>query len=130
MTSPPKIVVYCHCSDCRRWTGGPVAAFAAFADADLVTSPALGPAFTAFAGVDRWTCDACGSPLAARFDYLPGQTYVPIGVIDQAADLAPQLHCHAASGLPWLCIDDTLPRSAESGRDSLNSAAAVRAMEG
>ncbi len=117
------IVVYCHCADCRRWTGGPVAAFAAFADADFADAPALGRAFSAASGVERWTCGACGSPLAARFDYLPGQTYVPIGVLDQAADLAPSLHCHADARLPWIHVDDTLPRSDGSGRARLNEAA-------
>ena len=55
----------------------------------------------------------------ATYDYLPDQTYVPLGVLDQADTLAPQLHCHADSALPWLHIDDDLPRSAASGRDTL-----------
>lgn len=69
----------------------------------------------------RWTCATCGSPLAARFDYLPGQIYVPIGILDQAAELAPQLHCHAAQTLPWLCLNDDLPRSAGSARAVLTA---------
>ncbi|MEM6423293.1 MAG: GFA family protein, partial [Pseudomonadota bacterium] len=34
-TAAPLTAAYCHCADCRRWTGAPVAAFAAFA-ADTV----------------------------------------------------------------------------------------------
>ena len=28
----PQTIAYCHCTDCRRITGAPVAAFAAFAE--------------------------------------------------------------------------------------------------
>lgn len=119
--SAPQTVVYCHCSDCRRVTGAPVAAFAAFAADDLEIHPDPGP-FSAHSGVDRWFCRDCGSPMAARFDYLPGQIYVPVGVLDQAAMLKPELHAHAESGLPWLHIDDTLTRVTGSSRTDLLSA--------
>ena len=60
--------------------------------------------------------------MAATFDYLPGQTYVPLGVIDQAAELVPQIHCHADQALPWLSLHDALPRESGSARDALNAA--------
>lgn len=117
----PGTVAYCHCSDCCRWTGAPLPAFAAFAVDDLQATPDLGRHFRVVAGVDRWVCDTCGSPIAARFDYLPGQIYVPHGLLDQADRLPPQIHCHAGSQLPWLHIEDTLERAPASGRDSLNA---------
>jgi hypothetical protein len=67
-------------------------------------------------------CPKCGSPLAASYDYLPGQTYVPIGVLDQADQFAPEQHSHADSALPWLHITDDLPRFSASGRGRLNAA--------
>ncbi|MCV6583962.1 MAG: GFA family protein [Marinibacterium sp.] len=120
MTGPPQSVAYCHCSDCRRWTGAPVGAFVAVAPAQLRVSPPLGAPFSAVPGVDRWRCDRCGSPIAARFDYLPDQIYLPIGVMDQADALPPALHCHSASQLSWLHLTDGLPRNDGSGRDMLN----------
>jgi len=113
-------VAYCHCTDCRRWTGSPLPAFAAFSDADIVP-PDSAPLEVA-PGVKRWACHVCGSPMMARFDYLPGQTYVPLGVLDDAAQLPPEIHCHANQQLPWLHVNDTLPRAADSARDALNSA--------
>lgn len=118
-TNPPQVVSYCHCQDCRRHTGAPVAVFAAFAADWLCITPQLGDAVSVNPGVDRWFCRSCGSPLAARFDYLPGQIYVPIGLLDQAADLTPQLHSHAESCLPWLHIADDLPRAKSSSRVDL-----------
>lgn len=117
----PQIIAYCHCSDCRRWTGGPVGAFAAFPADALTATPTLGAPFSAVEGVDRWSCADCGSPLAARFDYLPDQVYVPLGVLDQADALAPQMHCHNDARLPWLGIQDDLPCATGSGRDALNN---------
>ncbi|KIC11800.1 aldehyde-activating protein [Leisingera sp. ANG-M1] len=117
----PQTVAYCHCSDCRRWTGGPVGAFAAFAEEDLTAEPGLGPSFSSRPGVTRWNCRDCGSPLAAQFDYLPGQTYVPIGILDQADELPPEIHCHEGARLPWLHFTDTLERADGSGRAALNT---------
>lgn len=121
-SKPPMIVSYCHCVDCRRWTGGPVAGFAAFAPDDLTITPALGAGRQHNPGVTRWNCGSCGSPIAAQFDYLPGQLYVSIGLLDQADLLKPQLHSHADQRLNWLDINDHLPRLHGSARDDLNGA--------
>lgn len=122
----PSVVSYCHCSDCRRVSGAPVAAFAAFADGTVRYTPDPGAPVSHFDGVERWFCDACGSPLGARYDYLPGQIYVPLGLIDQAAELPPSLHSHAASGMPWLHIQDGLARNEKSARDTLRPGSAQK----
>ncbi|WP_299353893.1 GFA family protein [uncultured Shimia sp.] len=119
---PPRTVAYCHCSDCKRWTGAPVAAFAAFLADDLHFCPDQGAGRSHAAGVTRWNCKSCGSPLQAAFDYLPDQVYVPLGLIDQADDLPPQLHCHSNSCYSWLSISDEADRAAKSGRSQLNEA--------
>lgn len=119
--SRPQTVSYCHCSDCRRITGAPVAAFAAFARDDVTITPE--PAQVSCTnGVERRFCGTCGSPLAAWFDYLPGQVYVPVGILDQADDLAPDLHSHAESRLRWLHIQDDLDQNPGSARDVLAAA--------
>ena len=111
----PQVVAYCHCADCRRWTGAPAPAFAAFGDVTLEPEGQI----LIKGGVNRWTCPTCGSAMAAQFDYLPGQTYVPLGVLDQAGHLRPTLHCHADKALPWAIHDDGLPRVEGSAREVL-----------
>ena len=64
--------------------------------------PQQGPPVTVTEGVARWFCRACGSPLAAQFTYLPGQIFVPIGVLDQAGLLVPQVQGFARERLPWI----------------------------
>ena len=121
--TPPLTVAYCHCADCRRWTGAPVAAFAAFERAALTATPAFGAPAVHNPGVERWNCAACGSPLAARVDYIADQVYVPLGLLDQIDNMPPQLHSHAEKAPPWLHLADDLPRSTGSARDTLNDAA-------
>lgn len=112
----PQTVAYCHCSDCKRVTSSPLPAFAAFADGEVTLTPEIAAAPPVNPGVTRQFCPDCGSQLTARFDYLPGQVYVPLGVLDQTEALVPRVHCHAGSALSWLHVDDGLPRADDSGR--------------
>ncbi|MEL7215607.1 MAG: GFA family protein, partial [Pseudomonadota bacterium] len=77
-SAAPRVVSYCHCADCRRWTGAPVAAFAAFSPSAL-TGLDLDAGRSHAPGVTRWICAACGSPLASHFVYLQDQIFVPLG---------------------------------------------------
>ncbi|MBX2837213.1 MAG: GFA family protein [Gammaproteobacteria bacterium] len=118
----PKAVAYCHCDDCRRVSGAPVAAFAAFDEAALTVTPNEGKRVEVNEGVSRSFCDVCGTPLTGRYDYLPGTVYVALGVLDQADRLAPEIHSHDANRYPWLNIRDQCPRYAASARSVLNNA--------
>ena len=123
-TQAPQTIAYCHCTDCRRVTGAPVAAFAAFDETAVTFSPDEGRKVVANPGVMRTFCAICGSPLAGRYEYLPGQVYVAVGVLDQANELAPQLHAHDSQRLQWLHIDDDLERFPNTSRSRLTDAAA------
>lgn len=119
-TQQPQTVAYCHCDDCRRATGGPVAAFAAMDEKSLVFVPDEGRKVEANPGATRTFCPSCGSSLTGRYAYLPGQVYVSLGVIDQANDIAPEIHCHDSERFEWLHIDDQLERVSSSGRAKIN----------
>ncbi len=120
---PPRDIAYCHCADCRRVTGAPVAAFAAFDEGAVMVSPSEGRCVTVNPGVTRTFCESCGSPVTGRYDYLPGQVYIPLGILDQADALAPRRHAHYGCRLPWLHIEDDLERSTGSARAALNQSA-------
>lgn len=92
--------------------------FAAFADTDVTLAPAV--AERSFKpGVSRRVCPECGSALTARFDYLPDQTYVPIGVFEDANSLVPQVQCHTGSRVAWMPTLDHIPGERGSSRDTL-----------
>ena len=118
----PLTVVYCHCPDCRRVSGAPVAAFAAFRETSVTLNPERAGVCPLSQNVTRRFCPDCGTPLTAEFDYLPGQVYVPLGILDQADTLPPGLHCHADKALPWLCIVDEAKRVTGTARDTLGTA--------
>jgi hypothetical protein len=120
-SAEPLQVVYCHCDDCRRWTGAAAPAFAAFADEAVSGLNAIVPGRVFTKGVTRWNCRDCGSPLLGRLDYLPDQSWVPLGVIDDASDLAPSFHCFSERRHPWM-LEDGLPGSNGTGRETLNEA--------
>lgn len=119
-TEPPVAVAYCHCTDCRRVTGAPVAAFAAFRTTKLTFSPHAGRRVSITPGVTRTFCETCGSPLSGRYAYLPDTVYVALGLIDQAHALPPERHAHEANRLVWLHIEDELARHPGSARSELD----------
>lgn len=120
--APPLTVVHCHCEDCRRVTGGAFGTFASFPVDAVRVEPVLSPVSHA-KGVERRFCPSCGSALTATYDYLPGQVYVPIGVLEDADNLPPVMHCYSEHMLPWVQLNDGLPREIGSGTDTLNKAA-------
>jgi len=117
----PKAISYCHCNDCRRVTGAPVAAFAGFNDSALSLKPNEGKSISVNSGVTRTFCESCGTPLAARYDYLPGVVYIALGIIDQANDFPPELHAHESNCYNWLSISDQCQRFPASARRELNA---------
>lgn len=119
----------CHCSRCRRSTGGAFASNLFFPSealeytqgADLVRSFALPEAET-FTHV---FCARCGAslPFASK---QPGLVGVPMGGLDGDAGLAPRAHIFVGSKAPWLAIHDDLPQHPEglgSGGDPRNGTA-------
>lgn len=120
-TQQPLTVVYCHCDSCRRATGSPVAAFTGLDETAVTFTPNVGRSISINPGVTRTFCSSCGSSLIGRYDYIPGQVYISMGVIDQANDLVPTLHCHESERLSWLKINDNLERSNASVRTKLNN---------
>lgn len=122
-TQKPITVAYCHCDSCKRATGAPVAAFAAFDKGAVLFTPDAGREISVTPGVRRTFCATCGSLIAGFYAYLPGQVYIWVGVLDQADDFAPELHTHAGERMTWLHIDDRLERVAASGTAQLKRTA-------
>ena len=47
------------------------------------------------------------NPLALN---LPGKTYVPLAALDAPVDSAPTMHVNYAEKVPWLTMEDELPK--------------------
>jgi hypothetical protein len=105
-------VGYCHCTRCRKSSGAPVFAFvhvprAAFKllSGKLVAEPweRLGR------GMSCASCRGCVCFDMGERDLLS----VGIGMLDEPARIRPTFHQCVSSMLPWLEINDSLPRFSE-----------------
>lgn len=109
----PKAVVsrsLCHCESCRRATGAPVTAWITVRDTGWRWSVGQ-PEFRASSpGVRRGFCGACGSPLSYATDEHPGHTDLLAGALVDPSTYRPQKHVHWNERLPWLQIEDDLPK--------------------
>jgi len=106
----PFRVSWCHCADCRRVTGAPATVFVGFPE-DTIEYAGERPdrrATSQFA--ERLFCGNCGTPLAYRYRSLEGEIYFHVGVLDEPARFVPELHAWVSESLPWLELDDDLPR--------------------
>ena len=103
---------YCHCSSCRRAAGAPLVPWGTFArDSFRVTRGTLSE-YRSSPPVLRGFCESCGSSLTYRHAARPAEIDVTLATLDDAAQLAPQMHVWVAEKLPWVAISDGLPRFA------------------
>jgi hypothetical protein len=70
-------------------------------------------AYASSNGVERGFCGRCGTTLTFTADFLPGLVDITVGSMDDPSALPPQMHIWDSSRVPWLAVDDDLPRHAE-----------------
>ncbi len=108
---PDDYVGYCHCRMCQKALGGPFGVFVNFSGPDLAeTFKFIGARpkyYRSSEWLERGFCAECGTPLVVRDSTGIGAM---IGSLDHPEDFPPTCHCGIESQLPWLKIDDDLPR--------------------
>jgi adenylate cyclase len=108
---PDDYVGYCHCRMCQKALGGPFGCFVNFTmpnTADTFKFIGAEPKYyRSSTWMERGFCAQCGSPLVVRD--ATGFA-VMIGSLDHPEDFPPTSHCGIESQVPWLKIDDELPR--------------------
>ena len=100
-TGEPISVAWCHCQSCRRHSGAPVSAFAAFSrDAYIVTKGEIAK-FNSSPGRLRGFCAKCGSTLTCEGE-TSLEMHFHVGAFDEADRLRPTRHIFPEERLPWL----------------------------
>lgn len=103
---------YCHCSKCRRSTGGAVGAWAHVHAPHFELTAGAPESYAVTDAGARDFCGECGSTLYFRAG--DGSFYsVTIATFDEPERVPPQVHICVDDALDWLTIDDELPRSAD-----------------
>ena len=106
----PQHVALCHCSDCRKSSGAPMVAWAAFAETeftiaqgDLTTYNSSGTALRSF-------CPKCGTGIAYRNEeYLPGIVDIQSATLDDPDALPAGAHIQIAERIRWMADAHSLP---------------------
>jgi hypothetical protein len=108
-SAAPHHVSYCHCVDCRKAYGAPVAAFVGFmADEVLLRGDDLtryqnGTAIRSF-------CRVCGTPISYVDTRIGDRVYFTLGAMDMPAMYRPTVHAYVREQLPYIHMPDGLPR--------------------
>ncbi|TDK35423.1 GFA family protein [Rhizobium deserti] len=108
-SAEPFYASYCHCGDCRRASGAPVAAFVGFQAADVRFDGDTGSVYGK-APVKRSFCGTCGAPIAYLDERLSDQIFFMLGAMDAPENYPPRMHGYVGEELPFFHLDDGLPR--------------------
>jgi hypothetical protein len=109
---------YCHCRLCQRSSGAPVLAWASFRTTRFFFAKGEPRSYRSSSRGLREFCASCGTQIAFRGTATPTRIDVNIASLDDPASIEPQYHIWIGSRVPWLHIDDDLPRYADEGPDS------------
>jgi len=106
----PIHVSHCHCSLCRRAAGAPLVTWATYPAGDFRWTSGSPARFHSTPDVARSFCGGCGTALTFAPRESPAWVDVTVASMDQADRMWPRDHIWTESRLPWLVLDDDLPR--------------------
>lgn len=111
-TLPSKWVAHCHCSYCRRAHGAPLVTWVGFPSDSVRIDPAgRQPTwYTSSAGAQRGFCARCGSPMLFTSTRWPGEMHVARALLPEPLDREPAAHVFYEAHVPWLEVNDALPK--------------------
>ncbi len=101
----------CHCSMCRRQSGGAFMGFVTVPRAHVRMTGKLKVYRSSPIGL-RGFCPDCGTPITMDYPHEDGLTGIVTGSLDDPDQVPPALHWGVESMLSWLKLADDLPRYA------------------
>jgi len=104
---------FCHCKICRRCTGAPVFAWAAFPTESIVFTRDEPEYYRLSLIAEKGFCRKCGTHMVWRSLKPERGNYLAVStaILDNPEDFAPTWHGGIESQMPWLQIHDDLPRT-------------------
>lgn len=107
-TGAPAVIGYCHCDDCKAWSGAPINAFSLWApdNVRITKGEASVGAFNKTENSYRKFCKVCGGHLMTDH---PGMKLVDVyASVIQGFSHEPTLHVHY--GNKMVSVKDGLPK--------------------
>ncbi len=102
----------CHCRTCQLATGAPMQAFFSVRRSGFRLTGALAT-YASSDVAERRFCPACGTQLLFDDSRYPDEIDIATATLDDAAAVPPTFHIWTRSQLPWVKLDDGLPKHRE-----------------
>ena len=101
---------YCHCDDCRRNCAAPVVAWIGVPVENFRWTGRSPQTRESSKGVFRHFCASCGSPVGFEADHYSGGMHLYAASLEDPRKFEPKFHVNYQSKLPWLLMNDDLPK--------------------
>ena len=113
-TAEPIVMLYCHCRDCQRSSGGPFSAFVvvpAKAFKLLQGSLRFHASPSEMGGkTHRGFCPECGSPIQVKPDAAPHLVAIRTASLDDPTCFNPQVDVWISDAQPWDQMNPASPK--------------------
>lgn len=110
VTGAPREAVVCHCTACRRSTGGPFAAWGRWPRDRFRAISGTTTAYAATSEGARRFCQVCGATVSYETKGDETVADILLAGLDAPGRVPPEAHECVADAVPGLVIDDPLPR--------------------
>ena len=111
-THAPSRTIHCHCADCRKHSGAPMATLSVFLSDQVLFDGTPRKIYTSSDIARRGFCQDCGTTLTFETDLRSFGPVVAIHVsaFDDPEALPPTHHSFYSEKLSWFEVLDDLPR--------------------
>lgn len=112
-SGPLRDIAHCHCSICRRVSGGLVTTWITLPAQAFKWLEGVPARYDSSASCARYFCADCGAHLALVTHLSPDSIDVTIATLDHPERAPADRHIWTESRLPWLRLDEQLPSEAQ-----------------
>ena len=108
----PSRIIHCHCTDCRRHTGAPMATLAVYWQDQVTFTGMPRKPFQSSDDVQRAFCPECGTSLTFETDLRNfGQVCaIHLSAFDDPDAMVATHHSYYSEKIEWFEVLDDLPR--------------------
>jgi hypothetical protein len=110
----PAKTQHCHCESCRRHTSSPISTLVIVERSAFRYIRGTVVGYVSSPGVLRTHCGRCGSPISFESG---DELAIYACTLDDPMEISPTFHSFASEQMPWLVIDDKLPRYEHGSRN-------------
>ena len=100
----PRVVLNCHCDDCKRRNGGAFSTYMVVAESDLhiSNSDRSLASYSVEGKGEKYFCTRCGTPIYNKNERYPGLYMVFYGAIKDQNQINPMFNVYCESMAEWV----------------------------